>query len=488
MPDVSFVNLFVVAWWPPRAAAARLRATAAAAVGRAGDRRRHRARPVRARLGRGRPAGAGPGPDRAGVPAVPGRAGDRRTTAARAGCCALRGARLPGHAGARRPDRVGLRTRSAGSAARCWSAIALSATSLGLVVPVLKDAGQAESEVGPDRHRRGDRRRLRGDRAAVAVLLRLGRQHGQPARAARRCSPGWSPSPARGRLAPAAPCAWATVLRPAAGHHRGDPGRGSPSCCWWRSPRWPSGSAWRRILGAFLAGAVVGLVDRDSTQPPALPDQARGDRLRLPDPGVLRQQRRPAGPAAGCSTSPSALLRVPVFLLALLVMRGVPAAAATSATLGPPVRRRGRAAAGDVAAVHRGGVRSAWSSDRISAGDRRGDGLRRAAVGADLPAGRRSACSGRRRRRWRSPSPGPGTCHQDHDVNPRAPAAWSSVVARQAAPEAPALDGYRRRGPRMRGASSGGDDRAASVAGGAGDPGGGPGAWARSAERWWRRF
>ena len=51
------------------------------------------------------------------------------------------------------------------------------------------------------------------------------------------------------------------------------------------------------ILGAFLAGAVVGLVDRDSALAPALPDQARGDRLRLPDPGVLRHQRPPARPA-----------------------------------------------------------------------------------------------------------------------------------------------------------------------------------------------
>ena len=54
----------------------------------------------------------------------------------------------------------------------------------------------------------------------------------------------------------------------------------------------------------------------------------------------------------GLLDSPSALLRVPVFLLALLVMRGVPALLLRPRARAP-ARRGRRPAAGDVAAVHR---------------------------------------------------------------------------------------------------------------------------------------
>jgi Kef-type K+ transport system membrane component KefB len=78
------------------------------------------------------------------------------------------------------------------------------------------------------------------------------------------------------------------------------------------------------ILGAFLAGALVGLVDRDSATHPRfrakleaigygflIPVFFVGSGVRLDLRGLLEQ--------------PTALLRVPVFLLALLVVRGVPA-------------------------------------------------------------------------------------------------------------------------------------------------------------------
>jgi Kef-type K+ transport system membrane component KefB len=78
------------------------------------------------------------------------------------------------------------------------------------------------------------------------------------------------------------------------------------------------------ILGAFLAGAIVGLVDRDSSSHPHFRAKLEGigygflvpvffvaSGIRLDLTGLLH--------------SPSALVRVPVFLLALLVVRGLPA-------------------------------------------------------------------------------------------------------------------------------------------------------------------
>ncbi|MEU7058175.1 cation:proton antiporter [Streptomyces sp. NPDC046197] len=78
------------------------------------------------------------------------------------------------------------------------------------------------------------------------------------------------------------------------------------------------------ILGAFLAGGVVGLVDRDSASHPhfRIKLEAIGYGFVIPVFFVasgLRLDLR------GLLASPSALLRVPVFLLALLVVRGVPA-------------------------------------------------------------------------------------------------------------------------------------------------------------------
>src|SRR6266705_2110853 len=113
-------------------------------------------------------------------------------------------------------------------------AIALSATSLGLVVPVLKDAGQVRSEVG---------------QSALAAAS---------------------------------------------------------------------------IVGAFLAGAIVGLVDRDSASHPnfRIKLEAIGYGFLVP---VFFVSSGVKLDLAGLLHSPSALIRVPVFLLALLVVRGVPA-------------------------------------------------------------------------------------------------------------------------------------------------------------------
>jgi Kef-type K+ transport system membrane component KefB len=78
------------------------------------------------------------------------------------------------------------------------------------------------------------------------------------------------------------------------------------------------------ILGAFLAGAVVSLIDRDSASHPhfRLKLEAIGFGFVIPvffvASGVRLDLR-------ALFEQPSALLRVPLFLLALLIVRGVPA-------------------------------------------------------------------------------------------------------------------------------------------------------------------
>ena len=78
------------------------------------------------------------------------------------------------------------------------------------------------------------------------------------------------------------------------------------------------------ILGAFLAGAIIGLVDRDSASHPTFRAKldAIGYGFLVPVFFVSSGIRLDL---AGLLHSPSALVRVPVFLLALLVARGVPA-------------------------------------------------------------------------------------------------------------------------------------------------------------------
>ncbi len=78
------------------------------------------------------------------------------------------------------------------------------------------------------------------------------------------------------------------------------------------------------ILGAFLAGAIVGLVDRDAASHPHFRTklEAIGYGFLIPVFFVTSGVRLDL---TGLLHSPSALIRVPLFLLALLVVRGVPA-------------------------------------------------------------------------------------------------------------------------------------------------------------------
>ena len=78
------------------------------------------------------------------------------------------------------------------------------------------------------------------------------------------------------------------------------------------------------ILGAFLAGAIVGLVDRDSSSHPDFRTKldAIGYGFLVPVFFVSSGIRLDL---TGLLHSPSALARVPLFLLALLAVRGLPA-------------------------------------------------------------------------------------------------------------------------------------------------------------------
>ena len=84
------------------------------------------------------------------------------------------------------------------------------------------------------------------------------------------------------------------------------------------------------ILGAFLAGAIVGLVNRDSASHPHFRTklEAIGYGFLIPVFFVTSGVRLDL---AGLLHTPSSLARVPLFLLALLVVRGVPALLGLSA-------------------------------------------------------------------------------------------------------------------------------------------------------------
>jgi Kef-type K+ transport system membrane component KefB len=78
------------------------------------------------------------------------------------------------------------------------------------------------------------------------------------------------------------------------------------------------------ILGAFMAGAVVGILDRDTKSHPNfhLKLEAMGYGFLIPVFFVTSGLRLDLG---GLFDNPSAMARVPVFVAALLVVRGVPA-------------------------------------------------------------------------------------------------------------------------------------------------------------------
>jgi len=94
------------------------------------------------------------------------------------------------------------------------------------------------------------------------------------------------------------------------------------------------------ILGAFLAGAILNLVDKDSMSHPnfRLKLEAIGYGFVVPVFFIASGLRFDLD---ALLKSPSAFLKVPLFLLALLIVRGVPAV-----LYAPEVGRRGAVAAG----------------------------------------------------------------------------------------------------------------------------------------------
>jgi Kef-type K+ transport system membrane component KefB len=200
--------------------------------------------------------------------------------------------------------------------------IALSATSLGLVVPVLKDAGQADSRVGQiailgatvadfsaivllslffsaSSHGTGTRLAL------LAVFVGLVAATGLVvSRAGRAMRLGDvlvrlqdTTAEIRVRFAVLLLVAFVALAERV---------------------------GLESILGAFLAGLVVGMADRDSSTHPTFRTKldAIGFGFFVPVFFVASGARLDL---RGLLDQPSALLRVPVLLLALLVMRGVPA-------------------------------------------------------------------------------------------------------------------------------------------------------------------
>ena len=94
------------------------------------------------------------------------------------------------------------------------------------------------------------------------------------------------------------------------------------------------------ILGAFMAGAILNLVDKDTMSHPhfRLKLEAIGYGFVVPVFFITSGLRFDLD---ALLASPSAVVKVPLFLLALLVVRGVPAA-----LYAPEVGRRGAVAAG----------------------------------------------------------------------------------------------------------------------------------------------
>jgi Kef-type K+ transport system membrane component KefB len=200
--------------------------------------------------------------------------------------------------------------------------IALSATSLGLVVPVLKDAGKADGAVGQSA--------ILGatvaDFAAI-VLLSLLFSASDGSTADRLAL--------LGMFALLVAVTAVVVLRAGRAMRLGDVLVRLQETTAEIRVRFAvvllvaftalaERAGLESILGAFLAGMVVGLVDRDSTSHPAFRTklEAIGFGFLIPVFFVSSGARLDLD---GLLAQPSALLRVPVLLLALLVMRGVPA-------------------------------------------------------------------------------------------------------------------------------------------------------------------
>jgi len=201
-------------------------------------------------------------------------------------------------------------------------AIALSATSLGLVVPVLKDAGQVGSEVGQSALAAASI----ADFAAIVLLSLFFSSSGG--------STG-SKVVVLGAFAGLVAVTGLAVSGAARSMRLGEVLLRLQDTTAEIRVRFAvlllvafTALAERfgleSILGAFLAGAIVALVDRDSASHPNFRTklEAIGYGFLVP---VFFVSSGVKLDLAGLLHSPSALVRVPVFLLALLVVRGVPA-------------------------------------------------------------------------------------------------------------------------------------------------------------------
>ncbi len=149
----------------------------------------------------------------------------------------------------------------------------------------------------PARDRRRLARRLRDGDPAVAVLLLLGRRASRPRWCCCSCSSGWSRrsgwswpgARASGRAARGDRAACTARARRSA--------CGSRSCCSAALVYMSEEFGLEVVLGAFLAGAMVSLLDREQRGARSrAAGQARGHRLRRLHPDVLRGQRREARP------------------------------------------------------------------------------------------------------------------------------------------------------------------------------------------------
>ena len=129
------------------------------------------------------------------------------------------------------------------------------------------------------------------------------------------------------------------------------------------------------ILGAFVAGALVGLLDRDSTSHPQfrVKLEAVGYGFLIPVFFVASGLRLDI---SGLVSSGEALARVPVFLVVLVLARGLPALLYLSLVRRPADVRR-RAAAGD-------SCRSSWRPPRSASSPTVSTDHRRALVCAGL--------------------------------------------------------------------------------------------------------
>jgi Kef-type K+ transport system membrane component KefB len=201
-------------------------------------------------------------------------------------------------------------------------AIALSATSLGLVVPVLKDAGQVRSEVGQSALAAASI----ADFAAIVLLSLFFSSSGG--------STG-SKVVVLGAFAGLVAVTGLAVSGAARSMRLGEVLLRLQDTTAEIRVRFAvlllvafTALAERfgleSILGAFLAGAIVALVDRDSASHPNFRTklEAIGYGFLVP---VFFVSSGVKLDLAGLLHSPSTLVRVPVFLLALLVVRGVPA-------------------------------------------------------------------------------------------------------------------------------------------------------------------